>query len=377
MRAAFHLSALSDLIVARIRGSGPITVAEYMELALYHPEHGYYSSAAQRSGRGGDFFTSVDVGALFGEILAVQLDEMWTVLREAGATHFDFVEAAAGNARLAHDILEAASQNHEDLYAHLRVTLVEPSAHARAAQGQTIGGRHRSKIRASMTALPSEVTGVIFANELLDAMPVHVVTPAGDHLQEVYVDERDGTLIETPGPPSTAAISDYFDRLGVQPAAGARVEVGLGAVEWIRTAAAALDRGFLVLIDYGRRAGELCASHANGTLTSYRAHTADANWLADPGGRDLTAQVNLTAIERAARAAGLDVLGMVDQTYFLTALGLVERLDAGSAPASVRRRLAAKTLIEPAGLGGTMKVLIFARRVGHPALAGLSSGRLT
>jgi SAM-dependent MidA family methyltransferase len=147
----------------------------------------------------------------------------------------------------------------------------------------------------------------------------------------------------------------------------------------VAAAASTLASGFLLLVDYGHPAPELySAMHAGGTLMAYRSHTAGAtNWLSCPGEVDLTTHVDLTAIERAAAAAGLDLLGMVDQTYFLTALGLAERLQSGDDRRALSKRLAAKTLVMPGGLGSTMKVMIFGKGVGHPRLRGLAAGRLT
>jgi SAM-dependent MidA family methyltransferase len=144
-------------------------------------------------------------------------------------------------------------------------------------------------------------------------------------------------------------------------------------------AAAAIDRGFVLLFDYGHEAHELYSRlHAAGTLTTYRRHAAGArHWLDDPGEADLTAHVNLTAIRHAARLAGLEVLGIVDQMYFLTSLGIVDRLPEGADRAAISRRLTAKTLLMPGGLGSTMKVMAFGKNVGRPALRGFASGRLT
>lgn len=348
-----------------------------MEFALYDTAHGYYARAPQRSGRQGDFFTSVDVGPLFGELIAVQLAGMWALLRDGGATSFDIVEAGAGNGRLALDILDAAAREHPDLYEHARVTLVERSAAAREAQRAMLE-RHASRV-VSAEELPAPTTGVIVANELLDALPVHVVTMTASGLREIYVTEREGRLVEIEGPVSDPAVIDYISRSGLAIAIGARVETGLAAERWVRRAADTLDRGFLLLFDYGHEARELySATHHGGTLMSYRGHTARAqDWLADPGERDLTSHVNLTAVRQAAESAGLQTLGVIDQTYFLGSLGLAERLDPGDDRGALKRRLAAKTLVMPGGLGSTMKVIVFAKGVGTPVLRGLSAGRLT
>lgn len=381
------MSPLLPIIISIIHQRGPLTFAEFMELSLYHPQHGYYASAAQRSGRAGDFFTSVDVGALFGEIIAVQLAEMWRLLRDAGATVFDLVEAGAGNGRLSRDILDAAALHHPDLCPHVRLTLVERSAAARARQRDVLGP-HAARLTSLSTDGPGQlstlppaasVTGVILANELLDALPVHVVTMTRGGLRETFVRERDGALETIEGMPSRPAIAEYLTRSGAALDIGARAEVGLEVEQWVERAASALRLGFLLLFDYGHEAEELFSpTHAGGTLMAYRAHTVRGDDpLHDPGGCDLTAHVNFTAVRAAAERAGLTTIGAVDQTYFLTNLGIAERLDSGSDRQAVARRLAAKSLLVPGGLGSTVKVLVFARGLGRPVLKGLSSGRLT
>jgi SAM-dependent MidA family methyltransferase len=366
-------SPLHGLIVCHIRERGPITVAEFMELALYHPEHGYYSTAPQRSGKRGDFFTSVDVGPFFGELIAVQLAEMWRLLEAAGAEHFDLVEAGAGNGRLARDILDAASSSHRGFYDHLRLTLVERSAAARAAHVDTIGP-HAGRLISSSDRLPRRVIGTVLANELFDALPVHVVVMRATGLCEIGVGERKGALVEIDMPLSHPALAD-----GVDLDVDAREEVGLAAADWMREAVSSLERGFMLLFDYGYDV--LVASqsvHPHGTLMAYRSHRAHPDdWLTDPGNTDLTAHVDLSAIRRVATAAGLETLGILDQTYFLLGLGLAERLDSGHDRPSIARRLAARTLIMPGGLGSTMKTMIFGKGVGRPTLQGTSSGRLT
>ncbi|HEX2458073.1 MAG TPA: SAM-dependent methyltransferase [Vicinamibacterales bacterium] len=370
--------ALNDLIVSRIRERGPISAAEFMDLALYHPDFGYYASSARRSGRQGDFFTSVDTGPLFGEMIAQQMAEMWSVLERTGASRFDLVEAGAGIGLLTRDILDAIARHHGELYDRLRVTLVERSAAARQAQAATLQ-HHHTRLAASQLSLPSRITGLLLANELLDAMPVHVVSIKDGVIREIHVGERDGVLVEVEAEPSDPALLDRLTPdADVMPSSW-RGEINLEAERWLAAAAAAIERGFLLLFDYGHEQRELRSdTHAHGTLTTYRGHKADVvSWLSDPGSHDLTAHVNLTAVRSAAREAGLEDLGCVDQTYFLIGLGLAERVPAESDAAAVARRLAAKALILPGSLGSTMKIMAFAKNVGRPSLLGLASGRLT
>ena len=361
------------MIADIVRERGPITVAAFMELALYHPEFGYYARAARRSGRAGDFFTSVDVGPLFGELLAVQIAEMAGLV----ASGFDLVEAGAGSGRLAADVLRPIGQRHPDLFGRLRLSLVEASPAARAAQAETLRPTFDRPFYSSAVP-PDRIDGVVFANELLDAFPVHQVVMRKDGLKEVYVSygspsPPELTVVE--GPLSTPALAEYLARLHVQLEPGWRVEINLRAVEWVRDVARRLRRGFVVLIDYGHEARDLySASHSAGTLTTFTRHTsgtyaADDSvpaWLEHPGDQDITAHVDFTSVRAAAEAEGLTTIGFLDQTYFI--LGL---LDTNRTP-DFRERLALKTLLMPGGLGSTMKVLIFGKGVGRPVLAGCS-----
>ena len=366
-----------------------MTVAAFMDLALYDSERGYYARAAQRSGRAGDFFTSVDVGPIFGELVEAQLAEMSAILNSKfHIPHFDLVEAGAGNARLAADILASARAHHPRFYESLRLHLVEASGEARAAQHATLGDM-TDRLASSGDALPASFEGVLLANELLDAFPVHQVVMRAHGLREVYVDSatRGQTGVRPPsdrhlspllhlveGPPSTPALAEYLDRLGVTLEPGWRAEINLRAVDWIREAARRLRRGFIVLIDYGHDARELYSlTHAAGTLTTFARHRSSGPesspdapaWLRNPGEQDLTAHVDFTSVRAAAEAEGMTTIAFLDQTYFL--LGLLPELRN---PQSAIRNV--KTLVMPGGLGSTHKVLILGKGVGAPALRGSS-----
>ena len=376
---------LREVIRERIRTAGPLPFAAYAELALYHPELGYYSRAARRSGRAGDFFTSVDLGPLFGTLLAAQLAEMWRLLRSTdGTARFDLVEAAAGNGRLARDVLDAAAADESEFYRAIDLHLVERSRAARDAQAATLGP-HAGKVASSGTDIPPAMQGAIFANELLDALPPHVLEMTGDGLREVYVDvdQQGADFVERLGPLSDARLGTHVDDRNITLEPGWRAEIVPSAADWVRQAVGRLERGFLLLIDYGHEARELySATHAAGTLATYRRQRVeDAGdgmpppWLAAPGECDITAHVDLTLVRDAAEEAGASTLGVLDQTYFLLGLGAAERVggDPGEDDvAALRRRLALKSLLVPGGLGSTHKVLIFGKQVGTPALAGCS-----
>jgi SAM-dependent MidA family methyltransferase len=366
-----------------------MTVAAFMDLALYDPRLGYYARAAQRSGRAGDFFTSVDVGPLFGELLAIQIAEMARLHRHHSPAQpvptdrpIDLVEAGAGNGRLSADILRALQTTDLETYSSVRLHLIEASAAARRAQPATLGDV-RDRLSSSSAALPDSFEGILLANELLDAMPMHQVVMREEGLREVYVDIVDrapdgATLRSIEGPPSTPALAQYLDRAGVQLDPDIRCEINLRAVEWVREAARRMRRGFMILIDYGHEARELYSmTHSQGTLTTFRGHRSSSAederipaWLRDPGAQDITAHVDFTSIRAAAESEGMETIAFLDQTYFLLALvqtgpsGLMSRDRADSG--------ALKTLVMPGGLGSTMKVLIMGKHVGRPHLTGCS-----
>jgi SAM-dependent MidA family methyltransferase len=371
------MTELRGLIADRIRTGGPISFAEFMELSLYHPELGYYARATRKTGRAGDFFTSVDVGPLFGELLARQLGEMWRILAgsripKPESRPFDLVEAGAGDGRLARDILDAAQRSDPGFYPAIRLSLVEQSPAARAVQRETLGP-HADQLHYSASAVPDDVHGVVLANELLDALPTHAVAMTDAGLREVFVDLDPDSgsgprFVERLDDPSTPRLAEYLSRAGAVMHRGARAEVNLAAEDWVKSAAKSLRRGFLIIIDYGHDEAELYGgSHDTGTLTSFKQHSQFADFLQMPGECDITAHVDLTAITHTAERAGLDVLGRLDQTYFLLGLGVADLEHL-----SLHQRLAMKTLLLPGGLGSTHKVLIFGNSVGKPKLKGLS-----
>jgi SAM-dependent MidA family methyltransferase len=221
--------------------------------------------------------------------------------------------------------------------------------------------------------LPDRFEGILFANELLDAFPVHVVEMTESGLREVYVDVALEALALRLGPPSTPRLPAYLTNAGVTLEPGWRAEINLAAIDWIGQAAERLRRGFLLLVDYGHEAAELySAVRAGGTLSAFHRHLMDPPaaegpaspaWLAEPGSRDLTSHVDLTSVRHAAVAAGLELLFTVDQTRFL--LETLERgtlMEELSDPDRVKDRLALKTLLIPGGLGSTHRVMLFAKR---------------
>src|SRR5205823_6034738 len=219
---------------------------------------------------------------------------------------FDLVEAGAGNGLLSADILRAARRRDPRIYERTRLHLADASVTARAAQ-RTILNDVADRLASSADSLPSSFEGVLIANELLDALPVHQVVMRPGGLREAYVDVREGRLVIREGEVSTPELPRYLDRLGITLEPGWRVEINLRALDWIRDVAGRLRRGFVILIDYGHEARELySAAYPSGTLTTFARHTMagpesspqSPPWLARPGEQDITAHVDLPACAR-------------------------------------------------------------------------------
>jgi SAM-dependent MidA family methyltransferase len=289
------------------------------------------------------------------------------------------VECGAGTGRLAAQILDFAAREFGDFYAAVRYCAVEISA-ARRGEHVAALARHIAAGRARSSAeLPLEIpAGVIFSNELLDALPVNRVVRVGGELREIYVAVESGRLIEITGAISTPALAEYFREQGIELAEGQEAEVGLEAAYWIEAAGRRLGRGFVLTVDYGYAARELYdARRARGTLLAYQRHRTAEDWLRGPGEQDLTAHVNFTSLEIAGRRAGLAALGLVSQSHFLLALAGANQLadfeDEGAGEAErYRARLAFQTMIHPDGMGEAFRVLVQEKGAGRARLTGLS-----
>ena len=373
MKRQSGLTALCQLIGDRILRSPQqrIPFAEFMELALYHPEHGYYVQLPSQLGFKGDFVTSVHLSNDFGELLAEQLAEMWQ--RLGCPQPFHLVEMGPGQGLLADIILAHLKARYPDCLAAVHYTLVEQSpalkteqqTRLQAWQGQGVPLRW-----CSLTDLsPDSVIGCFFSNELVDAFPVHRVTVTEQGLQEQYVAVADDGISPfqmTLGPLSTPGLANYFEQHGITLAsppypAGFTTEVNLAALTWIEAVAQALHQGYVITIDYGYPADRYYSpARSQGTLQCYYKHAYHNDPLVNVGQQDITAHVDFTALEQHALRRGLETLGSVPQELFLMALGLGDRLnelsqwqgtDGATITEAIRRRESLHQLMSPMGLG--------------------------
>jgi SAM-dependent MidA family methyltransferase len=361
------LNALSRQIREEIRLRGPISFERFMELALYAPGLGYYERRRE-IGRGGDFFTSVSVGPLFGELLAFQFVQwMDTECPEGG---IQFIEAGAHDGTLAADILSWTSRHRSDVFARLEYCLLDASLARRAWQEETLRAwLPKAKWASCIEELGErQVCGIIFSNEFLDALPVHRLSwsAARRQWQEGCV-ANEGEAFAWDWRPPEAELTEHLPRVPAELAAvlpdGFVVEVCPAATAWWRAAASRMRRGKLLTIDYGLAHGEwFQPGRAQGTLRAYTRHHASADLLSQPGEQDLTAHVNFSALIEAAQVAGLRTEGLTPQSKFLTEILARTRLTPDLFESwNEKRTRQFQTLTHPEHLGHKFQVLVQSR----------------
>lgn len=367
---------LQQIITQRIQQSEQqrITFAEFMALALYHPQFGYYATPSSIIGPQGDFITSPHMGHDFGEMLAEQFADMWQALGQPNP--FTLVEMGAGQGLVAADVLTHLQKHHADCFDCLTYIVVEKSAALKAEQKQRLNHWHGKGAKLSwqeLADIPTKsVVGCAFSNELVDAFPVHWIELHQHQLKEVWVGTSETGFIPILDELSTPDLQSYFDRVGIDMASypdGYRTEVNLAALDWLSVVVDRISKGYVLTIDYGYTAQRYYSpARREGTLQCYYRHAHHNDPFANIGEQDITAHVDFTALENRGREVGLEKIGFTQQGLFLMALGLGDRLSKLSnsvtpnqeapAPATGRaiqnmmmRREALQQLISPMGLG--------------------------
>lgn len=370
--AAGHAQRVHDYLAEAVQKSpdGFMPFEQWMHLALYAPGLGYYAAGNTKFASDlptGDFTTAPELTPLFGQTLARQVAEV--LERSQSNTVLEF---GAGSGALASSILPAL----EDLGVSVNYLILEVSADLRERQQQRLAAYH-GKVT-WLDELPSEFSGCVLANEVLDAMPAVLFQwNRNGELQELGVQWRDDdfTWAERAAPAGLAAI--VAGRM--PPLPGYRSEVNLQAEGWLRQMGGWLQRGAALLFDYGFPRSEYYhPQRAEGTLMCHFRHHAHAEPLVYPGLQDITAHVDFTAMADAALEGGLDVLGYTSQARFLMNAGMPELLMANaqgsSDPVTAGRTLsAAQKLMSEAEMGELFKVLAVGRDI-EPPLTGFARG---
>ena len=415
---------LREKISREIRERGPIPFSGYMELCLYDSELGYYSRNAEQFGKAGDFYTSSDVHAVFGRLLARQFEEMWRLL--GSPKEIEILELGPGRGLFAQDVLDWSAKKFPEFVAAMHYSLVERSLALRNRLQNTLSCHFEmgkvgfapgpnptltGEIKGAAKAVPfhdgancQEPTGdttrkgttlvlantqleralapdvplIVFANEFFDALPVEILSSKG----ELRVDEKDRRFVETWSAAKTEEL-EFLDRYGVHPESGERIEAPLVAQRCMNEAAASIQRGFFIAIDYGYTRDQLLAGRHRGTVMAYRQHSVSANPYEAPGEQDITAQVNFTALAGAAEQRGMPVHPLLTQSQFLMGIGeqnqFADAFEECRLPQErAKVALQLKHLVTPAGLGETFHVLVASRGVSPDSLeklSGLSFGK--
>ena len=364
-----------------------MTFAEFMRHVLYCPIYGYYEQSKDRIGREGDFYTNVNIGPLFGELLAFQFAE-W--LREIGGNAFQLIEAGTHDGQLAADILNWFRQKRPKLFASLTYWIVEPSPRRRAWQKEKLE-HFAEQVRWSDSIdglAEGLVNGIIFSNELLDAMPIHRFgwdaadahwfewgvtlkrknpsTSSGSQEPEEMISFEWTRLDQAADDFAPALKESGFEfppeLLAVLPH-GFTIEICPEAAQWWRQAATALKTGKLLTIDYGVEAGQLIApERSGGTLRAYSRHHATGDVLSNVGDQDLTAHVNFAQLQHIGEAAGLRTEGLFSQERFFTSVAAKTwQTESNFGEWTSARLKQFRTLMHPEHLGRAFRVLLQSR----------------
>ena len=334
--------ALIKLIRSEIHQHGPVSFAWFMQQALYHPEHGYYSCGRCAIGRHGDYFTNVSVGPLFGRLLAAQFAEIWERLGKID--NFVIVEQGAHDGQFARDILESAQERAPELFAVLRYRIVEPFPILQERQRQVLES-YRDKVEWNDGIEP--FTGVHFSNELLDAMPVRLI--GGEMEKFVDCDGESFVFVERPLTES--------------------LKCNQAALDWVENVAAKLQRGYVLTIDYGHAQRE---SRAAVQVRAQHRHLESP--FEQIGCADIATYVDWTSIAQRAQANGLSLAGFTDQHHFLA--GIISKWPDLTRDGVAKTKRQLQTLLQPEMLGRSFQVLALAKRIGsRTSLAGFKFAR--
>jgi SAM-dependent MidA family methyltransferase len=369
-----------EALVARIRDEirrdGPMPFVRFMDLALYDPAGGYYRGSEARPGRTGDFITAPEAHPIFGRAVARVLDETWRRLGEPA--RFVVREYGAGDGTLALAILDGLRRDGSGLERAIAYDPVEVEPRRIEAIASRLADARWADILAGPATVAEPIVGAVLGNEVLDALPVHRVRRREDALVELAVGLDGDRLIEVEIEPTTPALAERLASEGVELVDGQTAEICLALERWVGDAAAGLARGLLLLIDYGAIAAELYdpVRRRDGTLRAYIRHRVHDDPYRHVGRQDLTAHVDVTAVERAAVAAGLEHLATLTQAEFLVGAGTDELLraiqsdPATSMEAYLEVRSALMRMLDPAAMG-RFRVMAFGRDwpVGPPLAA--------
>jgi SAM-dependent MidA family methyltransferase len=365
--------SLSDIIRRSIRRQGPISFRDFMEMALYYPELGYYTSSRDRIGTRGDYYTSPHLTHIYGCLIAKQLEEMWELL---GKDEFTVVEYGAGMGLLCLDILKEI-KNNKEFYEKIKYCIIEKSEVMRIKEQENIKSEIIGEGKVSWYSSINDIgefNGCVLANEVLDNFSVHKVEMKAEGLMEVFVGYKKEFFEILK--PAQDDLKDYFTRLNVTLPVGFKTEVNLQAIDWLKEISTSLKKGFVLTVDYGYPSSELYQSYRRlGTMICYNKHTVNDLPYNNIGDQDITAHVNFSALNLWGAKFGLTNCGFTKQSYFLSGLGLNELLRKVEEQSKDDNSLKEKVALLQAlllSIGKKLKVFIQQKGLDQPVLSGLN-----
>ncbi|MDE0331656.1 MAG: SAM-dependent methyltransferase [Nitrospinae bacterium] len=354
--------------------NGPIPFRRFMELALYHPQGGYYCQENPRIGPDGDFYTSPHQSSWLGRMIAPLIGK---IRRNMGdPPSFPLWEFGPGEGWLAVDILESIRSSQAASQRALVYTLAEQSAQARGRIREKLQDSGEVRFADAAQYPPAGFEGVVLAHEFLDALPVHALIQKNQGMKERYVARRGERLHFSEGALSDERLCGWFSGLGIPLSTGQTAEVNLCAFDWVSEVARRMERGALLVFDYGFSARVLYGrGRPDGALRGYRSHTLVSDVLTRPGETDITTHVDFTSILRAAASHGMELAGFTDQARFLLGAGLSQALESMSGEddeQTRRERRSIMGIMDPTGLGGAIKVMLLSKNLGLRDLSEFS-----
>lgn len=365
------MNELTKIIKSIIKETGAITFDEFMELALYHNEYGYYTCGKNITGKEGDYYTSPCVHPAFGEVISSLIHKSYEVI---GVSNFTIVEMGAGKGYLALDILDSTKRNYPNFYNCLNYMIIEKSPH-QILQEKNLLKEHLDKIKwiNRISELKStNICGIFISNELLDSFPFHRARFEDGMLKEIFVDLKNDEFIEVIDDPSIKEIRDYFLDYNIDFKDCQEVEINLHAEKWLRDIASVLDKGFVMTIDYGFLAPELFnPTRLKGTYKCLYKHSINDNPYINIGKQDITAHVDFSNLIRIGESVGLKTLKYTTQGQFLIDWGILDIIgrttenNQQSETTRLKTIFSIKNLFLPEQMGDRFKILIQGRNVGE------------
>jgi SAM-dependent MidA family methyltransferase len=365
---------LKEIIIQKIMNEGPLCFEQFMDMALYYPDLGYYARADTHIGRKGDYYTSPHLHPIMGAMIARQLIEFWEFMHKPDV--FIVIEMGAGMGYLCKDIFDYVyrSKTIPDSFRNsLRYIIIEPFRHLREKQQRIIKPEEFEGSIKWLDTLPEEkIRGCLISNELLDSFPVHLIEMDRE-LKEIYVNFNEKDFFEEKGLPCTDEITEYLTEFNITLPENYRTEINLRIRDWLRDVSNIISEGFILTIDYGYTAREYYhEERSKGTLMCYYKHEYNENPYQNIGMQDITSHINFSSLKKWGEKFGFCTIGYASQGSYLVSLGIdevIEELYAGS-PDYIKQVSRIRGLIMPQGMGESHRVMIQYKGSGNPILRG-------